>query len=201
MTSRATSDRDPVSGGAGGADGEDVARWLQIVAAEVSAALQAIAVEQVAALEGAILQARRVYLAGQGRSGLIARGFAQRLMHIGLESYAVGDIISPAVGPGDLLIAVTASGRTETTVRQAQKARAERATVAAVLEPRDSELIQSADLVLSIPTAAPTRSSAQHSTTLFCQVVQITFDVLCAMLQAQRGQSDAQLSARHSNLE
>jgi 6-phospho-3-hexuloisomerase len=176
-------------------------RWLQQVVREVTGAAAEVSAADVAALERAVVDARRVYVAGQGRSGLIGRGFAQRLMHIGFESYAVGDVIAPAVGTGDLLVAITASGRTETTLRQAFKAQAAGARIAAVLEPRGSELADRADLLLPIPTRTPERPSAQHSTTLFCQVLQITFDVCCAMLQRHLDQSDAQLNARHSNLE
>jgi len=41
-----------------------------------------------------ILNAKRIYLAGAGRSGLVARAFAQRLMHLGFESYAIGETIT-----------------------------------------------------------------------------------------------------------
>jgi 6-phospho-3-hexuloisomerase len=122
-------------------------------------------------------------------------------MHIGFDSYAVGEIIVPAVGPGDLFVAITASGTTETTVRQALKAQAAGATVGAVVERPSGELVVRADHLLHVSTSALGRPSEQHSTTLFCQVVQIMFDVCCAMLQRHLDQSDAQLNARHSNLE
>jgi 6-phospho-3-hexuloisomerase len=198
MPRRATSDTAAIPTTS---DAADARRWLQVVLGEVGAAVDAISDAQIAALDQAIRDARRVYVAGQGRSGMIGRAFAQRLRHIGLESYAVGDIISPAVGSGDLLIAITASGRTETTIRQAQKAQAAGARIAAVVQPGDGPLRNDAQLVLSIPTGTADHPSAQHSTTLFCQVVQITFDAACAMLQAQSDQTDAQLNARHSNLE
>jgi len=59
-----------------------------------------------------ILNAKRIYLAGAGRSGLVARAFAQRLMHLGFESYAIGETITPAFRSGDVLIAVSGSGET-----------------------------------------------------------------------------------------
>jgi 6-phospho-3-hexuloisomerase len=175
--------------------------WLRVVLAEVRTAVEAISESEIAALCQAILDAGRVYIAGQGRSGTIGRAFAQRLMHLGLESYAVGDIITPAIGVGDLLIAVTASGRTETTIRQAQKAHAPGGRIAVVTQPGDGWLGTDAEFLLRVPTGVADPRSAQHSTTLFCQVVQITFDAICAMLQAQLRQTDAQMIARHSNFE
>lgn len=52
----------------------------------------------------ALLTAPRIYVAGAGRSGLIAKAFAMRLMHIGMESYVVGETITPAMQNGDLLV-------------------------------------------------------------------------------------------------
>ena len=50
-----------------------------------------------------MLTAKRVYVAGAGRSGLIARAFAMRLMHLGMEAYVVGETITPAMHTGDIL--------------------------------------------------------------------------------------------------
>lgn len=59
-----------------------------------------------------LLGARRIYVAGAGRSGLVARAFAMRLMHIGIESYVIGETITPALSPGDTLVAFSGSGET-----------------------------------------------------------------------------------------
>ncbi|WP_245619069.1 SIS domain-containing protein [Methanogenium cariaci] len=60
----------------------------------------------------ALLTAPRIYVAGAGRSGLIAKAFAMRLMHIGMESYVVGETITPAMQNGDLLVVFSGSGET-----------------------------------------------------------------------------------------
>src|ERR1039458_9433463 len=135
----------------------EVGRWLRTVLAEVQLATSAVAAGDVARFDEALLRARRVYVAGQGRSGLVARAFAQRLMHIGFESYAVGDIISPAVGAADVFIAVTASGRTETTVSQAANAKAAGATIVTLTEMESGDLVDLSELRLLVPTRPPRR--------------------------------------------
>lgn len=70
-----------------------------------------------------ILSAKRIYLAGAGRSGLVARAFAQRLMHLGFESYVIGETITPAFGPEDVLVAVSGSGETRSVVDACETAR------------------------------------------------------------------------------
>ena len=59
-----------------------------------------------------MLTARKIYVAGAGRSGLVARAFAMRLMHIGFESYVIGETITPALSPGDTLVVFSGSGET-----------------------------------------------------------------------------------------
>ena len=58
--------------------------------------------------------ARRVFVAGAGRSGLISKFFAMRLMHAGLEVFVVGEIVTPSIGDGDLFLVFSGSGETET---------------------------------------------------------------------------------------
>jgi 6-phospho-3-hexuloisomerase len=59
-----------------------------------------------------LLAAGRVYVAGAGRSGLVAKAFAMRLMHIGYDSYVIGETITPAFSRGDTLIVFSGSGET-----------------------------------------------------------------------------------------
>lgn len=59
-----------------------------------------------------MLKARKIYVAGAGRSGLVARAFAMRLMHIGFESYVIGETITPALSPDDTLVVFSGSGET-----------------------------------------------------------------------------------------
>ena len=40
-------------------------------------------------------RANKIFVAGSGRSGLMAKAFAMRMMHIGLDAYVVGETITP----------------------------------------------------------------------------------------------------------
>ena len=48
-----------------------------------------------------ITTADNIFVTGAGRSGLAAKAFAMRLMHLGLSSYVVGETISPAINAGE----------------------------------------------------------------------------------------------------
>lgn len=51
------------------------------------------------------------------------KAFAMRLMHIGLKVHVVGDVVTPALQKGDLLLLASASGETASLVNVATKAK------------------------------------------------------------------------------
>ena len=57
-----------------------------------------------------------IFTLGAGRSGLISRCFAMRLMHCGKPSYAAGDCGTPRPKEGDLGITISSSGETPSLV-------------------------------------------------------------------------------------
>lgn len=78
----------------------------------------------------AIQQAKCIFLAGAGRSGLVAKMFGMRLMHLNKKPvYVVGDVITPAITEGDTLMIISGSGRTKTLLNYAMAAEAKGASL------------------------------------------------------------------------
>lgn len=89
-------------------------------------------VEDFRALTELILASPRIFICGAGRSGLIGRFFAMRLMHLDRIVYVVGETTTPAARTGDLLITISGSGKTQTVVdiaKMAKQAGAQMATI------------------------------------------------------------------------
>ncbi|MFA7198969.1 MAG: 6-phospho-3-hexuloisomerase [Methanoculleus sp.] len=97
-----------------------------------------------------ILNAKRIYLAGAGRSGLVARAFAQRLMHLGFESYVIGETITPAFGPGDVLVAFSGSGETQSVVDACETAREIGGRICLITSTPASHIGRMADCIVEI---------------------------------------------------
>ena len=95
--------------------------------------------------ENAIISAKNVFVTGAGRSGLAAKAFAMRLMHLGLSAYVVGETISPAIHKGDCIVVISGSGETNTIVSGAQIAKNRGSKVLAVTSYPDSTLGKLAD--------------------------------------------------------
>ena len=95
--------------------------------------------------ENIIINAENVFVTGAGRSGLAAKAFAMRLMHLGLSAYVVGETISPAINREDCIIAISGSCETNTIVSAARIAKNRGSKVLAVTSYPESTLGQLAD--------------------------------------------------------
>lgn len=97
-----------------------------------------------------IIHSRNIFVVGAGRSGLVARAFAMRLMHLGFRVYVVGETITPSVVPGDLVIAISGSGKTSFTLNSVQTAKKLKATIVTVTSYGDSPIAKLSDCVVVI---------------------------------------------------
>ena len=60
-----------------------------------------------------VMNVKRIFLMGAGRSGLEARVFAMRLMHLGFDVHAIGEATAPVPTQEDLVIIISGSGKTQ----------------------------------------------------------------------------------------
>jgi 6-phospho-3-hexuloisomerase len=90
-----------------------VQEMMQLMASKIRAISNGISDADVNAFIDELLHAKRIYVMGAGRSGLVAKSFAMRLMHLGLQSYVVGETITPAVQKGDAIVVFSGSGKTK----------------------------------------------------------------------------------------
>ena len=152
-----------------------------------------------------LIAAPRVFVLGAGRSGLALKMTAMRLMHLGLDVHVVGEVTSPAIGSGDLLLVASGSGTTGAIVRAAETARGVGASILALTTAPESPLGRLAAVTVVIPAAAKQdhagQVSAQYSGGLFEQSVLFVGDALFHTLWKASGFTAEQLWPRHANLE
>lgn len=175
----------------------------EVILKEITAALGGIDPAQVSHFCRLIAGARRVFLTGEGRSGLMARAFAMRLMHVGYTAYVVGESTTPAIGAGDLLVGISGSGETAITLHVMNGGKKAGAQTVLVSSGAESPIAQAADFTLVVPGATKKRKegelvSRQPLGSLFDQAAHLALDgvVFCLV----QGQESGAL-ARHSNLE
>ncbi len=172
---------------------------------ELTDTLAQVSEAQASAAIHAILTARRIFVTGAGRTGLALKMAAMRLMHLGLTVHVAGEITTPAIAAGDLLIAASGSGTTPGVVHAAVTAAEARANVHAITTPPPSPHAPLASVVRVNPAATKQDTSAtrsqQYAGALFEQSVLLLTDAMFQTMWRQLGETAAQLWKRHANLE
>jgi len=158
---------------------------------------------------------RKVLVMGAGRSGLVGKAFAMRLLHMGFNSYVLGDTIVPSIREGDIVVAISGSGRTKLIVTAAEAAKQVGATVVAITTYPESPLGRLADLVVRVP--GRTKSSKMDDYfarqilgiheplaplgTLFEDTAMVFLDGVVYALMEKLGVTEDEMRMRHANIE
>ncbi len=146
-----------------------------------------------------LTSAGKIFVYGVGRSGLVARGFAMRLVQLGLEVYFIGETITPIVEEGDAVLVVSNTGDTMSAVQTANIARRVGAKVISVTGNRTSKLAHASNVVVVVredPDAERARLAPLG--TLFEDASWILLDGLVAEVMQALGETEATMRARHA---
>jgi 6-phospho-3-hexuloisomerase len=183
-----------------------IKRTVSQILEEMERTLALISPDGLEQLVEAVLGADHIYVAGGGRSGLIARTFAMRLMHLGRVTYVVGETTTPSIHRGDLLVSCSASGETQVTITVSKVAKAAGARVFAITATPESPMARLADETIVIP--APSKLtppgegiSSQYGGSLFEQSLMVLLDATASEIGRRLGTPPQEIDARHANLE
>jgi len=174
---------------------------LRLILSEVRDVLSKIDEQEAEAFIQEILKAKRIFLIGVGRSGLMARCFAMRLMQMGFPTYVVGETITPAIEEGDLLVVCSASGEKHLVLEFSSLAKKKRAAVCVLTAEKDSSLSRLADLSIKIPVSSKGSTSIQLLGSLFEQSLLLYFEGVVLTLTRSLNISGEEMRKRHANLE
>ena len=173
---------------------------------ELAGVFDRIDEQAVDAAVAVIGDAKRIALYGVGREGLQIKGLAMRLYHLGLKVAVVGDMTTPPLGNGDLLIVSAGPGGFSTVLGLMGVASAAGAETLVVTAQPDGDAAKHADHVLTIP--AQTMADDQGSKvsvlpmgSLFEGAQYVLFEVMVLKLRERLGISTEAMRANHTNLE
>lgn len=175
---------------------------FQTILNEIADVLLKIDKVELKKAETAISLEKRVFVDGEGRSGLMAKSFAMRLMHLGYRVYVVGETITPAMKENDLFIAVSGSGNSPHVVTNARKAKKLGCEIITFTSNNKSKLGVISDIVVTVPGTIKSdvgekRKSVQLLSSLFDQSVHIVLDALSLMLSKRDNISNEDATKEH----
>lgn len=165
--------------------------------------LEVISTEEVNHIENLFFQANRIFVYGAGRSGLVARAFAIRLVHLGFQTFVIGETIGAPVKKDDLVVVVSGSGQTIPAVMTGEIAKNIGAKVLVITGDKQAKITQYADqtVVLDASCQELQRQQLAPLGTLFEVSTWIFLDALVAKLMEAKGETEENMRARHATLE
>lgn len=153
-----------------------------------------------------IARANRIALYGVGREGLQIKGFCMRLFHLGRKAAMVGDMTTPPLGAGDLLIVSAGPGRFSTVEALMGVAKRDGARTLVVTARADGACAAAADVVVTVPAQTMVddlgpSTSVLPMGSLYEGAQYILFEVMILKLRDRLGVTAEAMRTRHTNLE
>jgi 6-phospho-3-hexuloisomerase len=180
--------------------GDDARDPLNAVLAELTSVASRVDRDEMAELVDTVAGAKRIFVAGMGRSGLMARALAMRLMHLKFDVRVVGDTTTPSIRAGDLLICCSRYGRSRSLRTYIDKAHEEGAAAAVITMTPDTPLAEQADHVFVIPVEEA-GGSRQPLGTVFEQSLLLYCDAMVLMAMGKLRISESDMASQHTQLE
>lgn len=178
------------------------------IANEVSEVLKQVPPGESEELAKKLHHAKRIFVVGTGRSGLIGKVFAMRMMHSDYIIYVVGETITPSIESGDLLLIISGSGSTGSLRQYAVKAQEVNATVALVTTNKNAAIGRLSNCTVCIPAATKKRLASEPETiqplgSQFDQTAHLLLDAVVVYLLQQHpeGHDHTAMNQKHANLE
>lgn len=174
---------------------------------ELGAALARVDEKEIDAACEMLAKAKQVAVFAGGREGLQIKGLAMRMFHLGMPISVVGDMTTPALGPGDVFFACSGPGETTTVLTLLKVARAAGAGNLVLTAQPESSVAGLADMTLIMPaqTMADDQGAKKSSVlpmgSVFEGAMFVLFEVMVLKLKALLGVSPEVMRARHTNME
>ena len=160
-------------------------------------------------------EGRKALVLGAGRSGLVGRAFAMRLMHLGIDVYVMGETITPAIGEGDIVIIISGSGSGAMANTAACMAKRVGSIVFAITSYPDSELGEQSDNLVIVPGRETVAKESDYQSrqllgeheslapmgTIFEDACAVFLDGVIADLMIRLEVSEDSMKKKHSTIE
>ncbi|MEM2253639.1 MAG: 6-phospho-3-hexuloisomerase [Desulfurococcaceae archaeon] len=185
----------------------------------IERAMDLISDEHVNALINELIEAHKrgskILIIGAGRTGLVGKAFAQRLLHLGYNVAVLGETIVPRINSNDLIISLSGSGRTKLVVTATEAAKAVGARIVVITSLPDSPLAKLADVLVVVPGRTKIASEEDYFArqilgiheplaplgTLFEDTLMVFLDGVIVELMNKLGKTEEDLKEAHANIE
>ncbi|MHA1973949.1 MAG: 6-phospho-3-hexuloisomerase [Candidatus Hodarchaeales archaeon] len=150
-----------------------------------------------------LLNSDKIFVYGAGRSGMVGRMFAQRLMHLDLKSVYLSETITPAFTKDDCLLVISGSGETLSPKAITKGVKDIGGKVIALTANPESSIGKMADKVVEVK--GQTKDAKQEALAPFTSLFDITAIVVCdsiaRVIMNRIGKTEEDIHRTHATLE
>jgi len=164
---------------------------------EILSVYEEIKEENFLLIERLILESKKIFVYGVGRSGFIGKCFCMRLFHLGFNSYFVGETITPKFEKDDLIILISKSGEKSTILEIAKKCKKEKGKILSITSNKKNILAKISDFTIVIPD----KKSIQIGNSLFEQVCFLFLEEFVQYYIEKNKIRKEIIEKKHTNLE
>ncbi len=197
-------------------DCEEVSSSMRLIIENLKEVIDKLDREAIKAMLQKTIDGNQIFVMGAGRSRLVGKAFAMRLMQLGLSVYVVGEITTPAVLPQDVVIAISGSGETHTVADLGKFTKDIGSTLITITSKKDSTLGRISDIAVIIPSKTKNDLDEAgylerhmrgdykniHPLGTSFEITALVFlDSVVSQLITITGASEAELKSRHTNIE
>lgn len=176
---------------------------IDYIQKKINDILKKVSEKDIKNIKKLFFKSNRIFVYGAGRSGLVAKAFAIRLVHLGYQAFVIGETISAPVTKGDLVVIVSGSGETIPAVMTAEIAHNLGANVVSITAKKNSEIAKYANVTLLISSTCKEKERKKYAPlgTLFEASVWILLDGIIADLLDSKKESEENMRKRHATLQ
>jgi 6-phospho-3-hexuloisomerase/3-hexulose-6-phosphate synthase/6-phospho-3-hexuloisomerase len=147
-------------------------------------------------------EANRIFISGAGRSKLVGNFFAMRLVHAGYDVNVVGEIVTPSIKAGDLLVIISGSGETEQLIAFTKKAKEIGAKIVLISAKSSSTIGDMADAIFQIGSdESYGKVKGMPMGTVFELSTLCFLEAMISHIIWEKGIPEEEMRGRHANLE
>lgn len=174
-------------------------RAQRFIADRVTAVLDRVDPKSIEKAVDILSRAPQVFVYGAGRSGIIGRAFAMRLVQAGLRAYVIGESVTPIVREGDAVFILSNRGESYSSIATGNIVRREGAHLIVVTARSGSKIAHTAShlIVFDFDEDADRPRFAPLGTLFESASLRFT-DALVAELMRVRGETEETMRRRHA---
>ena len=145
-----------------------------------------------------ILRSKQSFVYGVGRSGIVGKAFAMRLVQLGLKAYFIGESTTPIVEKGDTVILISNTGETSSAIQTAEIVNRVGAHSIVVTSEPESSLAKLGEVLITLAMPDDVNTDCAPLGTLFEDTAMIVLDGIISEIMERKGENDESMRSRHA---